>query len=68
MNKGRYVCQIEVDFTIPEKYSMLKDRIVNGWIEEILECKVADIFEHGNPKVTVTRQYADIVQERWGQE
>ena len=67
MIKGRYVCQIEVDFEYDEEklkiyYGDLCDRLMSDWMEQTFTAKVEGIFESGNPKITVTRQYADIVE------
>lgn len=67
MIKGRYVCQIEVDFMYDEKkleidYGKVRDRLMSDWMEKTLMEKTEEIFEYGHPKITVTRQYADIVE------
>lgn len=69
MIKGRYVCQVEVDFAYEEdkedkprnKYGELHDRLMaSDWMERAFYAKAEEIFEYGNPEITVTRQYADI--------
>lgn len=67
MIKGRYVCQIEVNFVYDEEklkieYGELCDRLMGDWMEKTFQSKTEEIFESGNPKIIVTRQYADIVQ------
>lgn len=69
MIKGRYVCQVEVDFGYDKekleiKYNKLHDVMMSDWMERTFQAKVAEIFESGNPQITVTRQYADIMEER----
>lgn len=69
MIKGRYVCQVEVDFAYEEdkedksrlKYGELYDRLMaSDWMEMAFHVGAEEIFEYGNPEITVTRQYADI--------
>lgn len=63
--KGRYVCQIEVNFKYGEdelniEYKELYDKFMSDWMERIVQKQVAEIFEGGNLEITVTRQYSDI--------
>ena len=67
MIKGRYVCQIEVDFLYDEErwetdYDDMHDRLMSNWMEKTFMIKTEEIFAQGCPKITVTRQYADITR------
>ena len=67
MIKGRYVCQVEVDFEYDEEileldYDNMRDRVMSDWMERTFTAKTEEIFAHGCPKITITRQYADITR------
>lgn len=66
--KGRYVCQIEVNFEYDEdelniEYGKLYDKFMSDWMERTVQKQVEEIFEGGNLEIIVTRQYADIVRK-----
>lgn len=67
MIKGRYVCQIEADFEYDSKslkigYPELRDRVTGEWLKKMIGEAVKDIFFSGNPKIKVTKQYADVYE------
>jgi len=67
MIKGRYVCQVEVDFEYDEDklnitYGEVCDRLMSDWMERAFQARIAEIFKGGDANITVTRQYADIVE------
>lgn len=67
MIKGRYVAQIEVDFVYDSKqpkitFDELHERVHGGWLDGVVGKAVGEIFYSGDPKITVTRQYADVVE------
>lgn len=68
MITGRYVAQIEVDFQYDSKqpkitFKELEDRVHGGWLDDVVGKAVGEIFLSGHPKITVTRQYADVVEK-----
>lgn len=72
MIKGRYVCQIEVDFSFSDddmkqkhtaSFEEMRKRLMTGRVDEMFKEKAEDYFYMGCPKAVVTRQYADIRQE-----
>lgn len=68
MIKGRYVCQVEVDFEYDRRelrqvpFPEVHDRITGEWIDKTVSEAIASIFHSGNPKITVTKQYADVYE------
>ncbi len=69
MIKGRYVCQVEVDFEYDEKdlkikYAELHDRVMGDWINHAMQEAVVEVFKGMDSGfITVTKQFADITQE-----
>lgn len=66
MIKGRYVCQIEVDYTYDDaKQNItadeLKERANSNWMEKAMEQNVRGMFDK-NAKITVTRMLSDICE------
>lgn len=66
MIKGRYVCQVEVDYTYDEtKLNItadeLKERVNSNWMEKAMEQNVRGMFDR-NAKITVTRMLSDICE------
>ncbi len=72
--KGRYVAQVEVDFEYDNcvlrttSFSEVNERIKGEWIDKVVSETIADIFHSGNPKITVTKQYADVYEVQKGEE
>ncbi|WP_298535726.1 hypothetical protein [uncultured Methanobrevibacter sp.] len=67
MIKGRYVAQIEIDFSYirlsENQYEMAHAKLYSGWMEEAIEHHLNEIFYSANPQIKVTRQLADICKE-----
>ena len=66
MIKGRYVAQIEVDFEYAganASYEEIHERLHGDWIAVATERAIFNIFSTGKPKITVTKQYANVVED-----
>lgn len=70
MIKGRYVALVEIDFTIEDKskikrpISDIRDDMLHGGMSRDLHETIMDAFFYGDFPgiVTVTQQYADLVE------
>lgn len=66
--KGRYVAQIEIDFTADldslnkVSFAELSDRMHNGWMEQTVASVLGPIVEGSHGAVTVTPQYSDVYE------
>lgn len=68
MIKGRYVCQVEVDFQYDNQekkimYKELRDRLYGEWINTAISEAVEEVFYGGNPRIIVTRMLGDVKNE-----
>lgn len=71
--KGRYVAQIEMDFTADldslnkVSFAELSDRMRNGWMERTVSNALKTIVKGSYGEITVTPQFADVyeVEEEW---
>lgn len=66
--KGRYVAQIEMDFTADldslnkVSFAELSDRMRNGWMERTVSNALKTIVKGSYGAVTVTPQLADVYE------
>ena len=66
--KGRYVAQIEIDFTADldslnkVTFAELSDRMRNGWMERTVSNALKTIVKGSYGVVTVTPQLADVYE------
>lgn len=66
--KGRYVAQIEIDFTADldslnkVTYAEMSDRMHNGWMERTVASVLETIIKGSCGAVTVTPQFADVYE------
>lgn len=65
MIKGRYVAQIEIDFSYhsnPSKseFEFSYDKLHSDWMEKAIKYHLNEIFYGGNTQIKVTKQLADI--------
>lgn len=66
--KGRYVAQIEIDFTADldslnkVTFAEMSDRMHNGWMERTVASVLETIIKGSYGAVTVTPQLADMYE------
>lgn len=66
--KGRYVAQIEIDFTADldslnkVSFAELSDRMRNGWMERTVANVLETIIKGSHGAITVTPQLADVYE------
>ena len=66
--KGRYVAQIEIDFTAnldslnKVTFAEMSDRMHNGWMERTVANVLETIIKGSYGAVTVTPQFADVYE------
>lgn len=66
--KGRYVAQIEIDFTADldslnkVTFAELNDRMRNGWMERTVSHALETVVKGSYGEITVTPQYADVYE------
>ena len=66
--KGRYVAQIEIDFTADldslnkVTFAELSDRMRNGWMERTVSNALKTIVKGSYGEITVTPQLADVYE------
>lgn len=66
--KGRYVAQIEIDFTVDldslnkVTFAEMSDRMHNGWMERTVANALKTIIKGSYGAVTVTPQLADMYE------
>lgn len=66
--KGRYVAQIEIDFTADldslnkVTFAELSDRMRNGWMERTVSLALETVVKGSYGEITVTPQYADVYE------
>lgn len=70
MIKGRYVCQVEMDFEYDDKIhgedvniEDVRARLTDGWMDDMVRIECSGLLDEARSReVKVTRQYADVVQ------
>ena len=66
--KGRYVAQIEIDFTADldslnkVTFAEMSDRMHNGWMERTVANVLETIIKGSHGAVTVTPQFSDVYE------
>lgn len=66
--KGRYVAQIEIDFTADlgtlnkVSFAEMSDRMHNGWMERTVAHVLETVVKGSYGEITVTPQYADVYE------
>lgn len=66
--KGRYVAQIEIDFTADldslnkVSFAELSDRMRNGWMERTVSIALETVVKGSYGEITVTPQLADVYE------
>lgn len=70
MIKGRYVCQVEMDFEYADKIhgmalniGSIRETLADGWMDDAVRFECFGLLDGARSReVKVTRQYADVVQ------